>query len=181
MQLDRSKHIGTIARICKTVLNNTHFTDNLSGCVLTDCAGDLTDVFADLFNSSLNQAVVPTCFKATAIIPVLKKPSPSSFNDYSPVALTPILKKQYVIPTTLEPLQFAYPSAHPMTPSPLPFTQPLYIWTIKTHNTVYRLQFNIQHSWLHTILTFFNKFVDDTTVVLISHRVRQTAEARWAT
>ncbi len=53
----------------------------------------LTDVFTDIFNISLSQAVVPTCFKATTIIPVPKKSSPSCFNDYRPVALTPIPMK----------------------------------------------------------------------------------------
>ncbi len=56
--------------------------DNIPGRVLRDCAVELTDVFTDIFNISLNQAVVPTCFKATTIIPVPKKSSPSCFNDY---------------------------------------------------------------------------------------------------
>ncbi|XP_059211842.1 E3 ubiquitin-protein ligase TRIM39-like [Centropristis striata] len=40
----------------------------------------------DIFNTSLSQAVVPTCFKNTTIIPVPKKASPSCFNDYHPFA-----------------------------------------------------------------------------------------------
>ncbi|KAK2918691.1 hypothetical protein Q8A73_003062 [Channa argus] len=67
--------------------------DNIPGRVLRDCAAELTNVFTDIFNISLRQAVVPTCFKATTIIPVQKKPSPSCFNDYRPVALTPIIMK----------------------------------------------------------------------------------------
>ncbi len=67
--------------------------DNIPGRVLRDCAVELTDVFTDIFNISLSQAVVPTCFKATTIIPVPKKSSPSCFNDYRPVALTPIPMK----------------------------------------------------------------------------------------
>lgn len=35
---------------------------------------ELTDVLTDIFNTSLNQAVVQTCLKATANIPVPKKP-----------------------------------------------------------------------------------------------------------
>ncbi|XDV41219.1 hypothetical protein PO909_010117, partial [Leuciscus waleckii] len=54
--------------------------DNIPGRVLKDCAGELKNVFTDIFNISLSQAV-PTCLKATAIIPVPKKPSPSVFND----------------------------------------------------------------------------------------------------
>ncbi len=65
--------------------------DNIPGRVLRDCAVELTDVFTDIFNISLSQAVVPTCFKATTIVPVPKKSSPSCFNDYRPVTLTPVL------------------------------------------------------------------------------------------
>ncbi len=94
--------------------------DNIPGCVLRDCAVELTDVFRDIFNISLNQAVVPTCFKAATIIPVPKKSSPSCFNDYCPVALTPIVMKCFerlvmqhiksVLPPSLDPFQFAYRS-----------------------------------------------------------------------
>ncbi len=94
--------------------------DNIPGCVLRDCAVGLTDVFTDIFNISLSQAVVPTCFKATTIIPVPKKSSPSCFNDYRPVALTPILMKCFerlvmqhiksVLPPSLDAFQFAYRS-----------------------------------------------------------------------
>ncbi|KAK0154042.1 hypothetical protein N1851_003863 [Merluccius polli] len=56
--------------------------DNIPGRVLKDCAEELTDVLTDMFNTSLSQAVVPTCFNSTTIIPVPKKASPSCFNDY---------------------------------------------------------------------------------------------------
>ncbi len=67
--------------------------DNIPGRVVRDCAVELTDVFTDILNISLSQAVFPTCFKATTIIPVPKKSSPSCFNDYRPVTLTSILMK----------------------------------------------------------------------------------------
>ena len=94
--------------------------DDIPGRVLRDCAEELTDVFTDIFNTSLSQAVVPTCLKATTIIPVPKKPSPSCHNDYRPVALTPIMMKcferlvmQHIKSTlhpALDPYQFAYRS-----------------------------------------------------------------------
>ncbi len=94
--------------------------DNTPGRVLRDCAVELTDVFTDIFNISSSQAVVPTYFKATTIIPVPKKSSPSCFNDYLPLALTPILMKCFeqlvmhhiksVLPPSLDPFQFAYRS-----------------------------------------------------------------------
>ena len=92
--------------------------DNIPGRVLRDCAVELTDVLTDIFNTSLSQAAVPTCFKETIIIPVPKKASPSGFNDYRPIALTPIIMKCFerlvmqhiksVLPPALDPYQFAY-------------------------------------------------------------------------
>ncbi|KAI3352137.1 hypothetical protein L3Q82_020949 [Scortum barcoo] len=67
--------------------------DNIPGSVLKECAEELKDVFTDIFNTSLRQAIVPSGFKAATIIPVPKKSSPSCFNDYRPVALTPIIMK----------------------------------------------------------------------------------------
>src|SRR4029434_6228144 len=63
------------------------------GRVLRDCAEELKDIFTDIFNTSLSQAAVPSHFKTSIIIPVPKKPAPSCFNDYRPVALTPIIMK----------------------------------------------------------------------------------------
>ncbi len=92
--------------------------DNIPGRVLKDCAAQLTDVLTDIFNTSLSQAVVPTCLKSTTIIPVPKKSPVSCLNDYRPIALTPIMMKCFErlvmhniknsLPNTLDPLQFAY-------------------------------------------------------------------------
>ncbi|TKS65799.1 putative RNA-directed DNA polymerase from transposon X-element [Collichthys lucidus] len=92
--------------------------DNIPGRVLKDCAEELTDVLTDTFNTSLSQAVVPTCFKYTTIIPVPKNASTSCFNDYRPVALTPTIMKCFerlvmqhiksVLRPSLDPYQFAY-------------------------------------------------------------------------
>ncbi|KAI4879650.1 hypothetical protein NFI96_006824, partial [Prochilodus magdalenae] len=67
---------------------------------------------------TLSSATVPTCLKATTIIPVPKKSSVSCLNDYRPVALTPIIMKCFeglvmrhiktLLPPSLDPLQFAY-------------------------------------------------------------------------
>ncbi len=92
--------------------------DNIPGRVLKDCAEQLTDVLTDIFNTSLSQAVIPTCLKSTTIIPVPKKSPVSCLNDYRPIALTPIIMKCFErlvmhniktsLPNTLDPLQFAY-------------------------------------------------------------------------
>ncbi len=92
--------------------------DNIPGRVLKDCAEQLTDVLTDIFNTSLSQAVIPTCLKSTTIIPVPKKSPVSCLNEYRPIAL--IINHNEVLweashaqhqnqpPNTLDPLQFAY-------------------------------------------------------------------------
>ncbi|XP_053093073.1 uncharacterized protein LOC128318920 [Pangasianodon hypophthalmus] len=92
--------------------------DNIPGRVLRGCADQLVDVPTDIFNISLSRGVVPTCFKATTIVPMPKKSSVSCLNDYHPVALTPIIMKCFerlvmrhiktMLPPSLDPLQFAY-------------------------------------------------------------------------
>ncbi|KAI2666784.1 hypothetical protein H4Q32_026480 [Labeo rohita] len=77
-----------------------------------------SDTVDHIFNTSLSQAVVPTCLKSTFIIPVPKKSPVSCLNDYRPIALTPIMMKcferlvMHNIKTSLpkhpDPLQFAY-------------------------------------------------------------------------
>lgn len=92
--------------------------DGVPGKVLKECAGQLTAVFTKIFNLSLAQATIPSCLKTSIIIPVPKKPSPSSLNDYRPVALTSVVMKCFErlvlkhiktsLPSTLDPHQFAY-------------------------------------------------------------------------
>lgn len=48
---------------------------------------ELTEILTDIYNISLSQAIVPSCFKATTIIPLPKK-SPASILS---IALTPIM------------------------------------------------------------------------------------------
>ncbi|KAI3375380.1 hypothetical protein L3Q82_021869 [Scortum barcoo] len=53
--------------------------DNISGRVLKGCAYQLTEVLTDIFNTSLQQAAVPTCLKKTAtIIPIPKTTASTS-------------------------------------------------------------------------------------------------------
>ncbi|KAK3534614.1 hypothetical protein QTP86_016761, partial [Hemibagrus guttatus] len=92
--------------------------DNIPGRVLRECAGQLADVFTDIFNIPLSSTIVPTCLKTTTVVPVPKKSTVSCLNDYRPVALTPIVMKCFErlvmkhietqLPPSLEPLQFAF-------------------------------------------------------------------------
>jgi hypothetical protein len=47
--------------------------DGLPGRVLKACVDQLASVFTDIFNLSLTESVIPTCFKQTTIVPVPKK------------------------------------------------------------------------------------------------------------
>ena len=44
--------------------------DGLPGHVLKACADQLTSVFTNIFNLSLTESVIPTCFKQTTIVSV---------------------------------------------------------------------------------------------------------------
>jgi len=86
--------------------------------VLKVCGEQLAGVYADIFNLSLSQAVVPRIFKSSIIIPVPKKPDTPTLNDFRPVALTPVAMKcleklvlahiNHTVPDNVDPLQFAY-------------------------------------------------------------------------
>ncbi|KAI3351371.1 hypothetical protein L3Q82_005914 [Scortum barcoo] len=86
--------------------------------VLKGCAYQLTEVLTDIFNTSLQQAVVPTCLKTATIIPIPKTSTVTGLNDYRPVALTPIVMKCFerlvmahikdCIDVTVDPHQYAY-------------------------------------------------------------------------
>ena len=66
---------------------------NIPGRVLRECADQLAQVLTDIFNTSLEQTFVQSCFKSTTIIPVPKKSTITCLNDYRPVALTPIMMR----------------------------------------------------------------------------------------
>ena len=69
--------------------------DNISSYTFKNCADQLAPVFADFYNSSLQQCIVPTCFKTSVIIPIPKKAKFSTMNDYRPVALTSVAMKVF--------------------------------------------------------------------------------------
>lgn len=64
--------------------------DGIPDWALRACAKQLAEVFTNIFNLHLSQAVVSTSFKASTIVPVPKKPETSCLNDYRPVALTSV-------------------------------------------------------------------------------------------
>ncbi len=92
--------------------------DGVSPACLKSCADQLSPIFTQIFNRSLELCEVPSCFKRSTIIPVPKKPKITGLNDYRPVALTSVVMKSferlvlaYLKASTgplLDPLQFAY-------------------------------------------------------------------------
>ncbi|KAK3521026.1 hypothetical protein QTP86_000581 [Hemibagrus guttatus] len=117
LQILRQEENANISRT-RRISRKAAGPDGISGRVLRACADQLAPVFTEIFNLSLTQSVIPTCFKESIIVPVLKKTHPASLNDYCPVALTSVvmkclelLVKDFIIsslPDTLDPLQFAY-------------------------------------------------------------------------
>ena len=91
--------------------------DGLSGKVLKVCADQLATPFGHLFQQSLDEQMVPSCWKSARITPVAKVSHPSVLNDFRPVALTSLVMKclekivmKHLIcdVSDLDPLQFAY-------------------------------------------------------------------------
>ena len=60
----------------------------IPSCILRAFANQLAGVFTDIFNLSLSQSAVPTCFKMATIVPVPKNAMVTELNDFHPVAHT---------------------------------------------------------------------------------------------
>ncbi|XP_059808685.1 uncharacterized protein LOC132382480 [Hypanus sabinus] len=135
--------------------------DNIPGRVLGGCADQLADVLSDIFNISLHSAVVPMCFKAATIIPILKKSSVSCLNDYHPVALTSIIMKCFerlvmrhiktLLPPSLDPLQLAYCPNH-STDNAIAITLHLALTLLDKRDTYVRVLFIDFSSAFNTII-----------------------------
>ena len=79
------------------------------------CADQLASIFTDIFNLSLTQSVIPTCFKQTTIVPLPKKAKVTCLNYYRPVVPTSLFMQCFerlvmavistIIPDTLDPLR----------------------------------------------------------------------------
>ena len=115
--------------------------DNIPGRVLKDCAEEITDVLTDIFNTSLSQAVVPTCLKSTTIIPVPKKaillqqlpPCGTDPHHHEVLrAVSHAAQKKSVLPPSLDPLPICITGPLMMQFSP-PSTQLSLTWTLRTH------------------------------------------------
>ncbi|KAK3529508.1 hypothetical protein QTP70_031750, partial [Hemibagrus guttatus] len=147
--------------LCRVNPRKSAGPDNIPGTVLRECAGQLADVFTDIFNISLSSAVVPTCLKTMTIVSVPKKFTVSCLNDYRPVALTPIVMKCFErlvmrhiktqLPPSLDPLQFAY---HPnrSTDNAITTTLHLSLTHLDNKDTYVRMLFIDFSSAFNTII-----------------------------
>jgi hypothetical protein len=82
---------------CKTLKQvNIHKAaepDRLPGRILRACVDQLASVSTDIFNLSLSESVIPTCFKQTTIVLVPNKSKVTCLDDYRPIALTSVATK----------------------------------------------------------------------------------------
>jgi hypothetical protein len=78
----------SLADVSKTFKqDNIHMAagpDGLAGRILRAFTGQLASVFLDMFNLSLTQSVIPTCFKQTTIVPVPKNAKITYLNYNQP-------------------------------------------------------------------------------------------------
>ena len=99
-------------------LRNAARPDSVPPSTLKHCADQLSPVFTEIFNTSLETCHVPACFRVSTIIRVPKKPWTAGLNDYRPVAVTSMVMKSFerlvlsrlksFTNPLLDPLQIAY-------------------------------------------------------------------------
>jgi hypothetical protein len=92
--------------------------DGISPRLLRECAQELASIFQIIFNMTIAQGKIPLLWKTSKLVPVPKKKTCTEFNDYRPIALTPVVMKclerlilKRLMNQTddkLDPLQFAY-------------------------------------------------------------------------
>ncbi|XP_071959468.1 uncharacterized protein [Antedon mediterranea] len=101
-------------------LNKSSGPDGIEGRTLKSCADQLSGVLRYLFQTSINQCVVPNLWKESIIKPIPKQTVIKQLNDLRPIALTSLVMKIFekivktyitsVVESKLDPLQFAYRS-----------------------------------------------------------------------
>ena len=128
-------------------------------------------VFTALFSELLEQCHVPRCFKTFTIVPVPKKPSIASLNDYRPVALTSVVMKVFerlvlrslkeATDHQLDPHQFAYRANRSVDDAVAPLALHHILQHLETSGTHARVLFVDFSSAFNTIIPqkLFNKLI----------------------
>ncbi len=133
-------------------------------------AFQLAGVFTDIFNLSLSLSVVPSCFKKSTIVPIPKKNKITCFNDWRPVALTPIFSKCF------EKLKYR---SNRSTDDAIAFTLHTALSHLENKNTYVRMLFVDYSSAFNTIVpaTLVAKL---KTLGLNRSWTSWQAEVRWS-
>ncbi|KAI3352414.1 hypothetical protein L3Q82_005373 [Scortum barcoo] len=110
-------HLGSLRRTCvsscqRQKIRKAPGPDGVSPSCLKFCADQLTPIFTQIFNRSLELCEVPSCFKHSTIIPIPKKSSITGLNDYRPVVMKSferlvLTHLKDITGPLLDPLQFA--------------------------------------------------------------------------
>ncbi|XP_043932350.1 protein bassoon [Protopterus annectens] len=154
-------HPADVQRVLRSVTPRKAIgPDSILGWLLRNCADQLTTVLTGIFNISLHQAIPPKCFMNTTIIPLPKKSSPSSLNDYRLAFTSTVMKcfervvKDYLassLPATLDPLQFAYRSSR-STAYAISLTLHLFLAHLENKNCSVCMLFIDFSSTFHTVI-----------------------------
>lgn len=102
---------------CKTIIDQATVCC-LGGKLLKKCARQLSGILTHMFQSSFEIQKVPRIWKESIVVPVAKVPSPKTWNDYRPIALSSLAMKTFEhidkvdllnsVQDMLDPFQFAY-------------------------------------------------------------------------
>ena len=115
----------------------------------------------DIFNLSLSQSAVPTCFNMATIVPVPKNAKATELNYYNPISLTSVIMKCFerlvkdhitsTLPDNLDSLQFAY-SPNRSTDVAIAITLHNALFHLDKRNTYVRMLFIDHSSAFNTIV-----------------------------
>lgn len=119
----------------RRVPNRSCGPDGLPAWIFRDCSEHIVSALTFIFNWSIRECHVPSCFKVANISPIPKCDKPQSVSDFRPISLLPVLSKilekivvrKFILPIVSQKVsstQFAYiprPGSGPTTASLLAY------------------------------------------------------------
>ena len=76
-------------------MNKAQGPDNINGTVLKHCSESLAYPLSKLFKLTYNVGYLPSEWKTSNIVPVLKKDNKSNVQNYRPISLISLVMKVY--------------------------------------------------------------------------------------